>query len=194
MSCEIELKAHLKEEEIESVISILKGMPTCKDLGPVDKYDVYWSTSEDNAPLFRTRLEHNNEGARILFTQKPMKSKDFCTEYNIENEFEVSASEWDKVQYFYKSAGLKICRIKCKTGYHFMLNCNGFDMHCEILNVKYLGWFIETEICGENLDSMDKEGAEKALYYLLGVVNVPFDAVEPKGYNKMLKACGHDKG
>lgn len=194
MGCEIELKAHLNEENIESVINLIKQIPSCKDLGPIDKYDVYWSHSEEGEPLFRTRLEQNYDGARVLFTQKPMKSKDYCTEYNVENEFEVSASEWDKIQTFCKCSGLQICRIKCKAGYHFTFECNGFEMHCEILNVKYLGWFIETEICGEDLDSMDKEGAEKALYYLLGVVNVPFDAVEPRGYNKMLKACGHERG
>lgn len=193
MGCEIELKAHLSEDNVNEVISLLKKVDSFKDLGPIDKYDVYWSNTEDGEPLFRTRLEHNNEGARVIFTQKPMKSKDFCTEYNVENEFEVSASEWDKILNFYKCAGLKICRKKYKTGFHFFLNCNGFDMHCEILNVRYLGWFIETEICGEDLDSMDKEGAEKALYYLLGIINIPFDAVEPKGYNKMLKECGHER-
>ena len=194
MGCEIELKAHLKNEEVDAVIEKLKSLDNSKYLGPIDKYDVYWSDDENGEPIFRTRLENGNDGARVLFTQKPMKSKDYCTEYNVENEFEASAAEWDKIQLFCHSAGLKICRIKCKTGHHFSVICNGFELHCEILNIKYLGWFIETEICGEDLDKMDIEGAEKALYYLLGMINVSFEAVEPKGYNKMLKEIGRDKG
>lgn len=194
MSCEIEIKAHLKTEQIESILDRIKKMDNCRYLGPIDKYDIYWSYSENGEPKFRTRLENSDGGARVLFTQKPLKSKDYCTEYNVENEFEVSASEWDNIQIFCRGINLQICRVKYKNGYHFELNFDNFLMHCEILNVKYLGWFIETEICGQNLDEMDKEGADMALYHLLGVLDVAIDAVEPKGYNKMLKEIGHDKG
>ena len=194
MGCEIELKAHVNDNHVDSLISSLKNLNDSYYLGEIGKYDIYWSHSEDGEPLFRTRLEDSSEGQRVLFTQKPLKSKDYCTEYNVENEFVSSGAEWDNVQKFMKGLNLKICRIKIKEGHHFKIDLNGFEMHCEVLKVKYLGWFIETEICGDDIDLMDKEGAEKALYFLLGLVNIPIDAVEPKGYNKMLKEVGHERG
>lgn len=194
MSCEIELKAHIADCDVDNLVQQIKKLEKCKYLGKVDKYDIYWSDTEDGEPKFRTRLEHSSDGERVLFTQKPLKSKDYCTEYNVENEFETDVSQWQKILEFLDCAGLKKCRIKEKNGYHFIIELDNFEMHCEVLNVKYLGWFIETEICGNNLEQMDTAGAEKALYHLLDILKVDLSAVEPKGYNKLLRAVGHEKG
>ena len=64
----------------------------------------------------------------------------------------------------------------------------------EILNVRFLGWFIEMEICPKSLDGFDFDAAEAALWHVLETVDVSSDAVEHRGYNRMLKAIGHDRG
>ena len=71
---------------------------------------------------------------------------------------------------------------------------DGFKIHAELLDIRFLGWFLELEICFDSLDGVDKDAAERALRKLLSQVNVPESAIEPTGYNKMLIAIGHDKG
>ena len=69
-----------------------------------------------------------------------------------------------------------------------------YDIHVELLNVKYLGWFLETEICPPSLEGFDVENAHKVLRDLLAAIGISEDAIEHVGYNKLLKAIGHDKG
>ncbi len=194
MGCEIELKAHVPEERVEDLVRRLRDLNGSVYLGEIKKYDIYWSDNEEGEPHFRTRYESSADGERVLFTQKPMKKKDYCTEYNVENEFEAPPGEWERIQTFIKGIGLVICRIKIKNGYHFAVNLDNMELHSEVLNVKHLGWFIETEICGDDIEKMDKEAAEHALYKLLSLLEVPVSAVEPMGYNKMLKAVGYERG
>ncbi len=199
MSAEIELKAHLEDDAVDDVVCRLKSMSGAEYLGEVRKYDIYWSHTEEGDPEFRTRQEtaldaSGCETHRIIFTQKPMKRKDYSTEYNVENEFEAAPGEWKRILAFIAGIGLVACRIKEKEGFHFRVCMDGQEMHSEILNVKHLGWFIETEICGDDIDAMDKKAAERALYALLRVLGISETAVEPRGYNKMLKAAGHERG
>ena len=71
---------------------------------------------------------------------------------------------------------------------------NGFEVHAELLEVKYLGWFLEMEICSEESNDEDLEAEDKALREILSLVGLDEGAVESLGYNRMLKAIGHEKG
>ena len=195
MSFETELKAHVQEDMVENVKSKLKAYPSCHVHGDISKFDVYWSDSEDGDPLFRTRKETCNGKTDVLFTAKPSKTKTKDgTEKNIELEFQAQGDQWERVLDFVRGVGCKVCRIKWKEGWHCTLEHNGFEIHAELLKVKYLGWFLEMEICTETDKDLDFVGADKALRELLAYVGIDQSAVEPLGYNKMLKAIGHAKG
>lgn len=194
MSFEIEIKAHINEDDVDNIVSKLKSLENCKYLGEIDKKDIYWSVKDSDSPIFRTRLEIDNDVSSILITSKPLKKKDYSVEYNVENEFVLNADQWDRVIDFCNGLNLVIIRKKYKKGFHFSLLFKDFTIHCEVLNVKYLGWFIESEIVTENEDSIDKDKAESTLFELLKVLNISQDSVEPKGYNKLLKEVGHEQG
>lgn len=195
MAFEIEIKAHLDDSQVEDVRSIISGLDGCKSYGSIDKYDVYWSSSEDGDPMFRTRREVTDSGSCVLFTAKPSKTKSLTgTESNEEIEYSSNLDQWDDVQYFVSRLGYKICRRKWKKGYHFGINRDGFDVHVEILNVKYLGWFLEMEICPKTLDGFDTPRADKALRSILADANVSEDKIESLGYNRMLRMIGKERG
>ncbi len=195
MAYEIELKAHVDESELDRVIDALLGIPGTKALGNTSKFDMYWSKTEDGDPLFRTRRELNADGPHVLFTAKPSKKRnENGMEENQELEFVAPDSQWDDVLTFCSGLGLQVCRLKWKKGTGYMVTQNGFAVHVELLDVKYLGWFIEMEICPRTLDGFDVQAAERALYELLEVVGLSSDAIEHVGYNKLLKAIGHDRG
>lgn len=191
MAFEIEIKAHVMDDEVDSILEILKSLKDSEYLGEIHKDDIYWGKNVQDKPLFRTRIEDSDEGRRILFTSKPSKEKINGTEINVENEFETQINQKEAVFEFVKGLGLVICRRKFKSGYHFNIRIDDLEFHCELLNVRYLGWFIETEI---TLEIDEKEKVERCIYRLLEIVNVPKDRIEPTGYNKMLTACGHEKG
>ena len=195
MAYEIELKAHLEESELDRVIDALLGIPGTKALGHVNKFDMYWSSTEDGDPVFRTRREMTADGPRVLFTAKPSKSRnEKGTEENQELEFEASDTQWDDVLTFCSGIGLQVCRLKWKKGTGYILDMDGYRIHVEILDVRFLGWFIEMEICPKSLEGFDFDAAEAALWHVLETVGVSSDAVEHRGYNRMLKAIGHDRG
>lgn len=194
MSCEIEIKAHVKDNQWDSVKAKLDSMDESRYLGATDKEDIYWAHSKEDPPVFRTRRVVENGIPKILFTSKPLKTKDFKTEVNIENEFEVASAQWEGIISFVKGLGFVPCRLKWKRGVHYIVSVNGFDIHAELLYVKHLGNFLEIEICDDDLKSINKEEAEKALYCLLAKAGVPKSAVEAKGYNKMLTAIGRQFG
>ncbi|MCQ2412883.1 MAG: adenylate cyclase [Sphaerochaetaceae bacterium] len=195
MAFEIELKAHVKDCDVETIREALMRIPTMEFHGENDKYDVYWAKSPDAEPIFRTRKEVTENGPEILFTAKPNKIKtENGTEKNVELEFAASADQWDRIQEFYTGLGLTVCRVKWKKGYSYYVTYQGFEVHVELLYVKYLGWFLEMEICPESLEGFDSDAADRALRAILVEVGLSDADVESRGYNRMLKAIGHDKG
>lgn len=194
MSIETEIKAHVEDSIVEEVKARLLSLKPCIEHGSISKFDLYWSTTEDGDPVFRTRREMDAGKPRVLFTAKPHKTKSQGgTESNEELEFSVSDRQWDDVLRFVDGIGYKVCRVKWKNGWHCTLVHDGFEIHAELLNVKYLGWFLEMEICSDD-DGIDFAAADKALREVLSIAGVDEDAIEPTGYNKMLKAIGHDRG
>lgn len=195
MSIETEIKAHVDENMVENVKSKLLSIPSCVDHGNISKFDIYWSTSDDGDPIFRTRKELDNGRVRVLFTAKPHKKKSARgTENNEEFEFEASGNQWDRILEFANGTGYKVCRVKWKKGWHCTLMHNGFEVHAELLEVKYLGWFLEMEICSEESNDDALEAEDRALREILSFVGLNEDSVESLGYNKMLRAIGHEKG
>ena len=195
MGYEIELKAHVREDQLDAVKSAISALPEVRSFGPINKFDMYWSQTEDGDPLFRTRREASAEGSHVLFTAKPNKTRTpDGTEENQELEFTAPDSQWDNILTFCSGLGLQVCRLKWKKGSHYHVLFDGYDIHVELLDVKYLGWFIEMEICPASLDGFDVENAHEVLRRLLSVLSISEDAIEHLGYNKLLKAIGHDKG
>lgn len=189
MGYEIEIKAHIEDYQLlkEKLIT-LDG---CQFLGEEKKDDVYWSKGNGEPTLLRTRL-HEENGERIIYiTSKPSKNKADGTEVNVENEFEVEASQWDSINDFLIGLGLSVCRRKTKTGCHFTVQSGGYNVHAELLEVKYLGFFLEMEICLDTVDDSTVESSKKALKELLERLEVSEDEIEIKGYNKLLAECGH---
>ncbi|MCF0237898.1 MAG: CYTH domain-containing protein [Sphaerochaetaceae bacterium] len=197
MAYEIELKAWVEDENVEEVKAILSKI-SCSEvcLEEVHKDDIYWALSEDNDDsLFRTRLEKIGDKEEILFTRKPSKSKDETgIEFNEEVEYCVSANQWENVLKFIPAMGYEIVKHKWKDGWHCYINKNSFDIHVELLKVKFLGWFLEMEICPSTLEGFDSLSANNTLKEILRICNISLSSVEPRGYNRMLTAIGKDKG
>ena len=195
MAYEIELKAHVDETELDKVKSSILSIPGVKSLGAVSKFDMYWSQTEDGDPIFRTRKEIDADGAHVLFTAKPSKVKtEKGTEENQELEFISADSQWDDILTFCSGIGLQVCRLKWKKGTGYLVEMDGFCIHVEILDVRFLGWFLEMEICPRTLEGFDIDAADRALRHVLSIAGLSEDAVESRGYNRMLKAIGHDRG
>lgn len=194
MGFEVEIKAHVSEDNVPLIRSFFDNNKEASFCGCTDKQDVYWAKNETDPPMFRTRLEKTDNGAEVLFTSKPLKKKDYLTEYNVENEFSAASDQWEDVLHFVSGLGLKVCRRKWKIGYGWFVDVDGFNIHAELLEVRFLGWFLEMEICSKNEDDIDKAAAEKALFKLLKMVGVSEKNVEPVGYNKLLVAAGHERG
>ncbi len=195
MSIETEIKAHVNDDILEDVKAKLCNLTFCETLGEISKFDVYWALTEDGDPMFRTRKELDSGKPRVLFTAKPHKEKNSRgTENNEELEFETPYNQWDSILTFLSGIGFQVCRLKWKKGWHYNIEHNGFHIHAELLNVKYLGWFLEMEICSNKEDNLDVKEEDRALRDILSFVGISEDCVEGTGYNKMLKAIGHDKG
>ena len=195
MGYEIELKAHVSENQLDDVRSAISALPEVDILGPINKFDMYWSQTEDGDPLFRTRREASADGSHVLFTAKPNKTRTADgTEENQELEFTAPDSQWDSILTFCSGLGLQVCRLKWKKGSHYHAVFGGYDIHIELLNVKYLNWFVEMEICPPSLEGFDVDNAHNVLRDLLSTIGISEDAIEHVGYNKLLKAIGHDKG
>ena len=193
MSLETEIKAHVHEGMVDSIKTKLLALPSCVDHGDISKFDVYWSDSEEGDPVFRTRKETCNGKTDVLFTAKPSKTKTKeGTEKNVELEFQAQGDQWENVLQFVRGIGCKVCRVKWKKGWHCTLKHNDFEIHAELLNVRYLGWFLEMEICTE--EELDFASAEQTLHEMLDYVGLDRASIEPLGYNKMLRALGHARG
>jgi len=195
MAYEIEIKARVNENELDDVKAALMAIPGAKALGESDKFDIYWSQTEDGEPLFRTRREQLKGADRVLFTAKPFKNKyTNGTEENQELEFTAPAGQWDDILTFFSGVGLQVCRLKWKKGPGYVLEVDGYVIHAELLNVRFLGWFLEMEICPGTKEGFDFNKADAALRKVLKQVRIPEDRIEAVGYNKLLKAVGKDRG
>ena len=194
MSYEIELKAHVVPEDVGRVRDCLLSSGAGY-IGPTDKFDIYWAKTSDGEPVFRTRRQLTVQGPEVLFTAKPSKTKsEKGTENNQELEFVTPDKQWDNVLTFCSGIGLQVCRLKWKKGFEYTVDIDGFTIHAELLDVRYLGWFLELEICVDDIASVDAESADKALRKLLSICGIPEDAVEGRGYNRMLRDVGKEKG
>lgn len=194
MSYEIELKAHVVPGDVDRVRSCLDSAGA-QYIGPTQKFDIYWATTNDGEPVFRTRRQLTAEGPEVLFTAKPSKTKsEKGTEENRELEFTTPDKQWDNVLTFCSGIGLQVCRLKWKKGHEYTVEVDGFIIHAEILDVRYLGWFLELEICVEEIADVDAQAADRALRKLLSICGISEDAVEGRGYNKMLRDEGREKG
>ena len=135
------------------------------------------------------------DGPDVLFTAKPSKTKtDRGTEENQELEFSCPDSQWDRILTFCSGIGLQVCRLKWKKGTGYQIKLDGFDIHIELLEIRFLGWYLEMEICPESLDGFDFEAADKTLRKVLSMTGISEECVEARGYNKMLRELGKDKG
>ena len=194
MSYEIELKAHVVPEDVGRVRDCLLSAGAGY-IGPTDKFDIYWAKTSDGEPVFRTRRQLTVQGPEVLFTAKPSKTKsEKGTENNQELEFVTPDKQWDNVLTFCSGIGLQVCRLKWKKGFEYTVDIDGFTIHAELLDVRYLGWFLELEICVDDIAAVDAESADKALRKLLSICGIPEDAVEGRGYNRMLRDVGKEKG
>ena len=194
MSYEIELKAHVVAEDVGRVRDCLSSAGA-EYLGPIEKFDIYWASSPDGEPVFRTRRQLTVHGPEVLFTAKPSKTKsEKGTENNRELEFTAPDRQWDNVLTFCSGIGLQVCRLKWKKGHEYSVDIDGFTVHAELLDVRYLGWFLEMEICVDDIDAVDADAADKTLRKLLSLVGISEDAVEGRGYNRMLRDIGKEKG
>lgn len=194
MSYEIELKAHVVPEDVGRVRDCLLSSGAGY-IGPTDKFDIYWAKTSDGEPVFRTRRQLTVQGPEVLFTAKPSKTKsEKGTENNQELEFVTPDKQWDNVLTFCSGIGLQVCRLKWKKGFEYTVDIDGFTIHAELLDVRYLGWFLELEICVDDIAAVDSEAADKALRKLLSICGIPEDAVEGQGYNRMLRDVGKEKG
>jgi len=189
MGVEIEIKARISN--VSEVLDALKKLPYSTYQGEVDKTDIYWSDKADGTPFFRTRAQIVDGKESVLITSKPDKLKVDGTEFNIENEFETDISQWNSILTFCQGLKLVHCRHKYKKGWQFMLKKNSSLIHAELFEVKYIGYFLEMEICGEDFEEAKVEESEKDLHLVLEDLNIPKSAIEPTGYNKLLEASGH---
>jgi len=195
MSFETEIKAHVSNDMVDSVKKRLLEVPSCVEHGQISKFDIYWSSTSDGDPFFRTRQEVDSGKPRVLFTAKPHKNKSLTgTENNEELEFEAPSHEWDNILSFLSGIGYEVCRIKWKKGWHCSIVHNGYDIHAELLNVRYLGWFLEMEICTKDSNPTAVKSEDCALREVLTIAGLKEDAIEATGYNKLLKAIGKEKG
>lgn len=189
MGYEVEFKAHVADNQIEELKEVLGASFTYIDY--LKKNDEYYAESEDAKPLFRIRTENDKI---IYVTSKPEKSKLDGLEVNTENEFSVCFNQLEKLRKFAEGLNLMVCRRKYKEGYEYKGQFNCFNLHIELLNVRYLGWFLEVEILsykGSDAISCDKDKIQDLITDLLSFLKISRSSLESMGYHKMLKACGH---
>ena len=112
-------------------------------------------------------------------------------ENNIEIEYR-AFDDWEKCLEFQKALGYEIVRHKYKTGWHYHVCLDSLEIHAELLNVKYLGWFLEMEYCPESLnDEVLTNKAVETLKLILSKCGIKESQIEPLSYTKMLMSCGH---
>ena len=192
MGLEIEFKAFIDSNRVEEVKKKLESLFVYN--GYVKKTDEYFSSLPNGEPLFRIRIQNDKKGSKILITSKPNKSKESGLEFNIENEFEVPFDQLSNLRNFITGLNLYLCRKKYKEGYDFSGFFDSSNLHLELLNVKYLGWFLEVEIISLNGLEPKKEDLNvinNIFRNILDKLDIGFEHIVSTGYYKMLAAAGH---
>ena len=183
MSLEVEMKAHVREDQLEE---IKKRLTQIADfIGTVEKHDIYWATELDSELLFRTRLQILGDKKEVLFTRKPVKVLEE-TEINEEIEFRSNVEDWDEIQKFYLSLGYVVGLKKIKEGWEYLSEVNGIEIHIELMKVNNLGYFFEAEIIFKQRNDSYIKLCQKALFDLFEKLGLT-QSIERKTYHKMIK-------
>jgi len=183
MSLEVEMKAHVGENQLEEIKNRLKQMANY--IGTVEKHDIYWAKEIDSELLFRTRLQILGDKKEVLFTRKPVKTL-LETEINEEIEFSSDTKNWNEIQQFFVSLGYKIGLKKIKEGWEYLTEINGIEIHIELMKVNTLGYFFEAEITFKERNDSYIKLCQKALFDLFEKLGLTQN-IERKTYHKMIK-------
>ena len=204
MSIEIELKAHIENQE--TLKNLL--MEKAEYLSAFEKADCYYFLPEpqDRFPSgVRVRREKRTfpdgtEKSTTIVTFKKKEVRDGI-EVNNESEFEVAEQsdlEESGFEEFLAIMGLNPGFSKRKIGFAFSHN----GINIELLEVEGLGWFVELEIItniiyddgiyddGSSTDKIPKAAFMEERNRLLGFldsIGVSREAIESRFYSQMLR-------
>jgi adenylate cyclase class 2 len=190
MSFEVELKAHVADEErVRQALA-----PFCSSCVREDKSDVYYSLPGGPA-LFRIRYEsYGDKRPYVLFTHKK-QTKEGNVEVNEEHEFTASSDQFPACQSFALSLGYVEYIRKEKHGWSMMIALEGEETaHAELVEVPPLGWFLEMECVLSSKEHIPS--AKATLHKLLSLSGIEESQVEGRYYMEMLRSGkeqdGHD--
>ena len=194
MAIEIELKAHVKDNEALKLLLSDKAQYLCS----FEKQDTYYFPVENpNIPKSGVRLRSESstfpdgtEKKAVYVTYKTKEVRDGI-EINDEKEFEVYSSQNSTIKVFnefLKMMGLKPGYSKRKRGWAFSRE----EINAELLEVEKLGWFLEMEIVVNDIDVSEEsnviiEEKRKKLLGFLSELGIEKDAIESRYYSEMLK-------
>lgn len=179
MSYEVEIKA-----KVDDKLSLVDELN--KRFGPftkVEKKDTYYNFKTDEDFVTRCRIRVQGEDLIITTKQKNIKDGFEC---NKEIEFIHPKKDLETIDEFFKNLGLKILREKEKSGYEWQSG----DMHIELLDVKHLGFFLETEIISDTNDEKEVDLLNKKLLSFYESLGIDKEMIEKRAYNQMLKELG----
>ena len=200
MAIEIELKAHVKDNEALKLLLSDRAQYLCS----FEKQDTYYFPI-DNSDIpksgVRLRAESRTfpdgtEKKAVYVTYKTKEVRDGI-EINDEKEFEVCSSQHSTVSVFdefLKMMGLSPGYTKQKRGWAFSKE----EINVELLEVEKLGWFLEMEIVVNDTDNdtdidasdnNDKtiDEKRKKLMGFLSELGIGKDAIESRYYSEMLR-------
>jgi len=184
MSLEVEMKAHVRENQLEEIKNRLTQIADY--IGTVEKHDIYWAKDIESELLFRTRYQILGDKKEVLFTRKPVKSL-LETEINEEIEFSSDSKSWEDIQLFFKSLGYEIGLKKVKEGWEYLAEENGIEIHIELMKVNDLGYFFEAESTFKERNESYIKLCQKALFDLFEKLGLT-QSIERKTYHKMIKS------
>jgi adenylate cyclase class 2 len=186
MSYEIELKAHVKEYDVEAIKNKLLQLGVLKY--SYTKSDEYWFAAKEKMDLpasgVRVRKEirqyENSCTSQVIITYKTRERRGDI-DVNLENEFEVTdAIPFERLL---TRCGLQKKGVnKIKKGRYFVVD----GINSELTFVEKLGWFLELEIiaCDDALNTTNE--ATKRIYDLFTKVGITKNQYEPRYYTEML--------
>jgi len=152
MSCEIECKLRLPEQEIDQTAHRIDTVLENPERLQVVKDDMYY-TWDGTQALFRIR----SDGNHVAVTRKAKEVRSDSLEVNEEIEFSLDVSQLTKVEDFFRSLGYSRFVAKRKRGWAWYQG----NLTVELMEVASLGWFLEMEVLLP--DSADAESVDSAL-------------------------------